>query len=156
MSRQPNVGVLQGPHLDRLDAGLAEGDVLQPVDALGAFGGEVDVEAQDREEQVAKGIVGGVACRHHGHEDQAAEHEGDFGEDHALLVAKGIADGERQQFGQKADLGHQAVEQRGLGPQAIVADRLAHRDARAGPERGKAGQDGGDQGDHHLRLNGER
>ena len=136
--------------------GSAEGDVLQPVHALGAFGGEVDVEAEDREEQVAKRVVGGVACGHDGHEDQAAEHEGDLGKNHALLVAKRVADRECEQFGQEAHLGHQAVEQRGFGPQTVVADRLAHRNPRAGPEWNKAGQNGGNQGNHDLRLDGER
>ena len=129
---------------------------LQPVHALGALGGEVDVEAEDGEKQVAKRIVGSVACRHHGHEDQAAEHEGDFGENHALLMAKRVADRECEQFGQKADLGHEPVEERGFCPQTIVADGLAHGDARAGPEWNKAGQNGGNQGNHDLGLNGER
>ncbi len=85
---------------------MAEGDVLNAIDALRTFRGKVDVEAQDREEQLAKGVVGGVARSHDGHKDQAAEHQGDLGENHALFVAKGVADGERQQLGQVAQPGH--------------------------------------------------
>ena len=135
---------------------MAEGDVLDAVDALRAFRGKVDVEAQDREEQIAKGVVGAVTRGHDGHEDQAAEHQRDLGEDHALLVAKGVADGQRQQLGQIAQPGHEAIEQGRLGAQAVVADRLAYGDARGGPQRAQAGQHRRDQGDDHLRLDGER
>ncbi len=81
-----------------------ERDRLQPIDALGAFRGEIDVEAEDREEQIPKGIVGGVARGHDGHKDQAAEHQRDFGEDHALFVAEGIADGKASISGIKRSL----------------------------------------------------